>query len=181
MLQEKNLGKFQIVDHFQSWEPDLLSLLDFPEEASKWAVHSTAKLPQFVSGPVAIMGDAAHAMTPHKGLGAGQAIEDAYILARLLTYQDTTQADVRDALNIYDQIRRPLAQQAAADSQFTGEVIEFLEPNYQNAPLHEIGDKLAENCEWLREKKGCKNLGNKAVELFIEKKKAVISGNSLHG
>jgi 2-polyprenyl-6-methoxyphenol hydroxylase-like FAD-dependent oxidoreductase len=38
-------------------------------------------LPAYHSGRVAILGDAAHAMTPHLGQGACQAIEDAVVLA----------------------------------------------------------------------------------------------------
>jgi 2-polyprenyl-6-methoxyphenol hydroxylase-like FAD-dependent oxidoreductase len=38
-------------------------------------------LPAYHRGRVAILGDAAHAMTPHLGQGACQAIEDAVVLA----------------------------------------------------------------------------------------------------
>jgi 2-polyprenyl-6-methoxyphenol hydroxylase-like FAD-dependent oxidoreductase len=40
-------------------------------------------LPAYHRGRVAILGDAAHAMTPHLGQGACQAIEDAVVLARV--------------------------------------------------------------------------------------------------
>ncbi|MFC7385241.1 FAD-dependent oxidoreductase [Sphaerisporangium rhizosphaerae] len=42
-----------------------------------------APLPAFHSGRVALLGDAAHAMTPNLGQGACQAIEDAVVLAHL--------------------------------------------------------------------------------------------------
>ena len=35
-------------------------------------------------GPVAVLGDAAHAMLPHHGQGANQTVEDAVVLADLL-------------------------------------------------------------------------------------------------
>jgi 2-polyprenyl-6-methoxyphenol hydroxylase-like FAD-dependent oxidoreductase len=38
-------------------------------------------LPAYHRGPVALLGDAAHAMTPNLGQGACQAIEDAVVLA----------------------------------------------------------------------------------------------------
>lgn len=41
----------------------------------------TLPLPSFAVGRVALLGDAAHAMTPDLGQGAGQAIEDALVLA----------------------------------------------------------------------------------------------------
>ncbi|WP_225854017.1 FAD-dependent monooxygenase [Micromonospora sp. AMSO31t] len=42
--------------------------------------HLATALPSYVRGRVALLGDAAHAMTPHLGQGAGQAIEDAVVL-----------------------------------------------------------------------------------------------------
>ena len=36
-----------------------------------------------------IMGDAAHAMLPHLGAGAGVGIEDAFVMARLLAHPQT--------------------------------------------------------------------------------------------
>ena len=41
-------------------------------------------LPAYHRGRVAILGDAAHAMTPHLGQGACQAIEDAVVLASVV-------------------------------------------------------------------------------------------------
>ncbi|WP_371541390.1 FAD-dependent monooxygenase [Streptomyces sp. NBC_00554] len=54
------------------------------------------------SGAVTLLGDAAHPMLPNLGQGAGQAIEDAAVLARRL---DTT-ASVADAFRNYEQERR---------------------------------------------------------------------------
>jgi 2-polyprenyl-6-methoxyphenol hydroxylase-like FAD-dependent oxidoreductase len=45
-------------------------------------------LPAYHQGRVAIVGDAAHAMTPHLGQGACQAIEDAVVLASLANGAD---------------------------------------------------------------------------------------------
>lgn len=44
-------------------------------------IHYLPPIRQFAFGRVALLGDAAHAMTPNMGQGAGQAIEDAVILA----------------------------------------------------------------------------------------------------
>lgn len=43
---------------------------------SLWAINALKEsLPFFVRGNVVLMGDAAHAMTPHLGIGAGMSIE----------------------------------------------------------------------------------------------------------
>lgn len=49
---------------------------------------------KWVRGPVAILGDAAHGMLPHLGAGAGQGIEDAYLLGKLLGHPQTTLENV---------------------------------------------------------------------------------------
>ncbi|WP_199554245.1 FAD-dependent oxidoreductase [Sandaracinobacteroides hominis] len=51
----------------------------------KWAINARTPLPTWVqNGNVALIGDAAHAMTPFLGHGAACAIEDAVVLARAL-------------------------------------------------------------------------------------------------
>lgn len=41
--------------------------------------------PHWYKDNICLIGDAAHAMTPNMGQGAGQSIEDAYLLADLLS------------------------------------------------------------------------------------------------
>jgi 2-polyprenyl-6-methoxyphenol hydroxylase-like FAD-dependent oxidoreductase len=82
---------------------------------------------------VALVGDAAHAMTPNLGQGACQALEDAVTLALLLPKG----AAVPVALRLYDQQRRPrvaavsrqswrVGQLAGARGRFTGAVVRTL-------------------------------------------------------
>ncbi|MEV5509657.1 FAD-dependent monooxygenase [Streptomyces orinoci] len=53
-----------------------------PGEVLRNDIHELADpLPAYHSGRVALLGDAAHAMTPFQGQGACQAIEDAVVLA----------------------------------------------------------------------------------------------------
>ncbi len=63
-------------------------------------LYDLPPLPTYVEGRVALVGDAAHAMTPNLGQGACQALEDAVILARCATDSD---------LAAYDAQRRPRA------------------------------------------------------------------------
>jgi salicylate hydroxylase len=59
-----------------------------------------------VNGRVALLGDAAHPMLPFYAQGAGQAIEDAAVLAGCLSAADP---DVQAALDQYERIRVPRA------------------------------------------------------------------------
>lgn len=68
------------------------------------------------------MGDAAHAMTPWQGSGAGQAIEDAMVLDTLLSAVKGP-AQLEAALVAYDRVRRPRTQQIVASSSVTGRIM----------------------------------------------------------
>ncbi|MBM3558445.1 MAG: FAD-dependent monooxygenase [Alphaproteobacteria bacterium] len=59
----------------------------------RWAEFETVILPRWSAGRVAILGDAAHAMTPYLGQGAGTAMMNALSLAvHLDRYLDTERA-----------------------------------------------------------------------------------------
>lgn len=73
----------------------------------------------YISGPVAVLGDAAHAPTPWQGSGAGMSIEDSLILSTLLG-RAKSPAEARTALQVYDQVRRPRTQRIVESSKGTG-------------------------------------------------------------
>lgn len=64
---------------------------------------------------VALIGDAAHAMTPFAAQGAAMAIEDAVTLAELVAARP---GDVAGALSAYEAIRRPRVERVAARGRF---------------------------------------------------------------
>lgn len=74
--------------------------------------HLPTPLPSYVRGRVALLGDAAHAMTPNLGQGAAQAIEDAVVLGDACALG----RPLHDALADYDARRRPRSQSIAAAS-----------------------------------------------------------------
>ena len=91
-------------DDRADWHPCVAALID---AAADVHVVETAQLvrplPRLAVGRVALLGDAAHAMTPDLGQGACQAFEDAVTLASALG------SDVTDAAALarYDELRRP--------------------------------------------------------------------------
>lgn len=80
----------------------------------------------YVSGPVCITGDAAHATTPWQGSGGGMSVEDSLILSTLLGHAKTV-AGARIALNVYDQVRRPRTQSIVKSSRETGLILSGLD------------------------------------------------------
>jgi 2-polyprenyl-6-methoxyphenol hydroxylase-like FAD-dependent oxidoreductase len=95
---------------FAGWPDPVPALLAAAEPAAvlRHDLGYLPDLPSFTAGPVALVGDAAHAMTPNLGQGACQALEDAVTLAAL--------ADEPDGLARYDALRRPRAQAIARRS-----------------------------------------------------------------
>ncbi|MET7451415.1 FAD-dependent monooxygenase [Streptomyces sp. NPDC005574] len=98
----------ELVRRFGSWPDPVPALLAAvpPDAVLRHDLYDLPPLPSFVRGRLALLGDAAHAMTPNLGQGACQALEDAVTLAHCL---DGTQ-DVAAALHSYDLLRRPRTQ-----------------------------------------------------------------------
>ncbi len=87
---------------FGDWHDPVPRLLEEVDEAAllHHDLYDLPPLSTYVEGRVALVGDAAHAMTPNLGQGACQALEDAVVLARCATDSD---------LSAYDTERRPRA------------------------------------------------------------------------
>ncbi|KAL4249900.1 FAD/NAD(P)-binding domain superfamily protein [Abortiporus biennis] len=149
-----------ILHEFDRWEPEVQALFQCADTASRWAVHTCPPLDTYVSDRVALIGDAAHAMLPHEGVGPGQAIEDAYLLATLLGNSKTTISTLPKILEIYDTIRRPFAQQAMNRSRENAMLYTLTFPGLtfdrpedyddtQKRRLSEVCYRIRKNWEWV--------------------------------
>ncbi|KAI0265990.1 hypothetical protein BC834DRAFT_160550 [Gloeopeniophorella convolvens] len=111
---------------FAGWVPDVQVMLDCLETVSAWAIHIIEDLPHAADGPVAIIGDAAHAIETHFASGAGSAIEDAFILGRLLAHPSTaTSADAEHALSVYDRFRFRFIRESVTRARVLRNLYEF--------------------------------------------------------
>ncbi|GAB4583578.1 FAD-dependent monooxygenase [Nocardia sp. IFM 10818] len=112
-------GLAELRDRFGDWHqpiPRLLAAADEPAVLHNDIYH-LPPLPTYVAGRIALVGDAAHAMTPNLGQGACQALEDAVVLAEVAT---------RDPdLTRYDAERRPRTQMIATRSERIGNVAQL--------------------------------------------------------
>ncbi|MGN5376563.1 FAD-dependent monooxygenase [Streptomyces lasalocidi] len=104
---------------FHTWHDPIPALLDATRPAA--VLHHDVSelrtpLPAYAVGRIALLGDAAHAMTPNLGQGACQALEDAVTLAAALGAEST----VETALARYDAERRPRSQAVARAARQAG-------------------------------------------------------------
>lgn len=132
---DADLGEDQAVLHelFGSWHRPIVDLLDATQAADvlRHDIYDLEELPpSFVTGRGVLLGDAAHAMTPDLGQGAGQAIEDAATLIWLLRTVDTRAPEgaLRTALHHYDQTRRPRTRALWRQSRRAGQVAQLAAP-----------------------------------------------------
>jgi salicylate hydroxylase len=94
------------------------------EKSDVWALFDHPPARTYYNHRFALVGDAAHASTPHQGAGAGQAIEDAFVLSNLLGQVKSVE-EIEKAFHAYDAVRRPRSQKVVATSRDAAKVYEF--------------------------------------------------------
>ncbi|EKM61814.1 uncharacterized protein PHACADRAFT_24951 [Phanerochaete carnosa HHB-10118-sp] len=130
-----------VLEVFRSWGPEVVNLLSCAERFVKWnndVVYPPIDPRKWVKGRVAILGDAAHGMLAHDGAGAGQGIEDAYLLAKLLGHPQATHNAADAILRTYAVVRQPRAQDVWEGSRCTGDILESRTEGFEVERLYEI-------------------------------------------
>jgi 6-hydroxynicotinate 3-monooxygenase len=103
----------ELRDAFSAFHPDIRAVLEACPKVFKLPIFERRPLSHWTEGHIALLGDAAHPMTPYMAQGAAMALEDAVILARCLTEVDGT---VEDALKVYQDTRLGRTSQAQLTS-----------------------------------------------------------------
>lgn len=144
----RNASQEEMLSAFNHWGDAARVLLECIPAPTLWALHELDELPGYVHGRVGLIGDAAHAMLPHQGAGAGQGLEDAWLLARLLADPQVLDSKPQAVLAAYDVIRRPRACRVQRSSWEAGELYELRDPAVaDNEQL--LSKTLAERFDWL--------------------------------
>jgi salicylate hydroxylase len=126
-----------MVEDYKHWSSPIRALMANLKSPDIWALFNHLPAPTYyIKKPfICLIGDAAHASTPHQGAGAGMCIEDVYVLSQLLS-QCHAKSELERAFYAYDAVRRPRSQKLVKTSEEAGMLWDF--------ELPEVGDDLDE-------------------------------------
>jgi 2-polyprenyl-6-methoxyphenol hydroxylase-like FAD-dependent oxidoreductase len=111
--------KERLQEIFKAWHDPIPRLLAATDPATIMATNACDLRPcRQGSGPVTLLGDAAHVLTPNLGQGACMALEDALVLARSLSCN----ASVSTGFRCYESLRFSPVRSAVLRSRWLGAI-----------------------------------------------------------
>ncbi|WVQ75093.1 salicylate 1-monooxygenase [Cryptococcus sp. DSM 104548] len=132
---------------FEGWSDHVKSILTLMEKPDIWALFNHLPAPTYHRGLMCVIGDAAHATTPHQGSGAGMAIEDSFVLGGLLA-DVYDKKDLPAAFQAFDLVRRPRTQKVVTTSYEAGQLYEYELPGVGDN-LEKIKENLESRMTWI--------------------------------
>ena len=127
---------------YNGWAKQVRQVIEAMDHTFRWGIYDRAPLKTWSTDRITLLGDAAHAVTPHLGQGANQAVEDAITLAVLL--QDAQAADIPMRLRSYEDLRIERTRQVHDGSREAGALYRSTEllPGQQAERIVAINDRL---------------------------------------
>jgi 2-polyprenyl-6-methoxyphenol hydroxylase-like FAD-dependent oxidoreductase len=117
-MESKDTIKGKLAEQFQKFASPVIDLIEATESA-KIIQTDLYDLPPFhpwVKGNIALIGDAAHPMTPNLGQGGAQAVVDAYVISEELARE----SNVSHAMQIFEKRRFKKVRKIVNDAYFFG-------------------------------------------------------------
>lgn len=122
---------FEVMDAFAAprWPPPARMMLTAVDNWRKWALFGVPDGCPWSQGPVALLGDAVHAMLPFAAQGAGMAIEDAAVLAQHLSPEAAgSAAGIAAALKQYGRARQARVRRVQRTARQQGRIYHLSGP-----------------------------------------------------
>ncbi|KAL9091480.1 MAG: hypothetical protein Q9165_004866 [Trypethelium subeluteriae] len=131
-----------------------------PDKPSKWRLNHRDPLERwhYFDGKVVLLGDAAHAMLPHLGAGAGQSIEDGWVLGRALSehlQQARGMETLEHCAQLYQDVRKSRAQKTQRTSRAAGDTYQMQTEDMVDKSFEEcvpmMAERTRERMKWVWE------------------------------
>ncbi|WP_109783818.1 MULTISPECIES: FAD-dependent monooxygenase [Mycolicibacterium] len=135
----------ELADAYRGWDPTVLSIIGAMDTTFRWGIYDREPLDRWSTDRITLLGDSAHAVTPHLGQGANQAIEDAMTLAVVL--RDARAGELKARLRRYEDLRMARTRHVRDQARAAGSIYRStdLAPLTQAEQLHSILDSVAIN------------------------------------
>jgi salicylate hydroxylase len=145
---DNDAGRNPLNNAVVGFAPDMAGFLSGIENWRSWPLHHCMPNGAWRSGRVALIGDAAHAMTPFAAQGACMAIEDAVVLANAVAGQPD---NLPSAFERYQASRKPRVSKVASRANFNRFAYHVAGPAAlaRNAVFRLRGQALMRQLEWL--------------------------------
>lgn len=155
----------EVETDFEGFDEPVQNIINLmPEQPSKWRLNDRKPLDRwhYMDGKVMLLGDSAHAMLPHLGAGAGQSLEDSWVLGRalseLLSSSSSSSghfASLEATAKLYQTVRLPRAQKTQATSRAAGNTYELQTDEMIDKSLEEclpiLAERTRERMKWVWE------------------------------
>lgn len=110
---------------FRGWSPELRGLFEAVDDWQVWSLFDRTPRERWVSGRIALIGDAAHPLLPFLAQGGACAIEDAAVLSARIAAMP---GDLPGALRAFESVRRPRAAALQNAGRANGRIYHMPEP-----------------------------------------------------
>ncbi|WP_078344793.1 FAD-dependent monooxygenase, partial [Mycobacteroides chelonae] len=110
----------ELAAEFAGWDQPVRRVVEAMTETFRWGLYDRKPLGRWTTDRIALLGDAAHPMTPHLGQGANMSIEDAVALATMLA--GASSADIPRRLALYESLRRDRTTRVQRNARQSGSV-----------------------------------------------------------
>ncbi|MFK7991601.1 MAG: FAD-dependent oxidoreductase [Sandaracinaceae bacterium] len=100
---DRETARTRLLDRFEGWSESVTQLIERTDTAriTEVGIWDRDPVPSWVSGRCALIGDAAHPMTPFLGQGANAAMTDAFTLVQMLSRRP-----FEEALAVFEERRK---------------------------------------------------------------------------
>lgn len=107
----------ELLHRYRGYHEPIASLIRSTQSLLRMNIYDILSLPTWHKGRVALLGDAAHAVSPNAGQGASMALEDAMCLAMLLR---DCGGDYARAFTGFERLRKDRVEKIVAEGRRRG-------------------------------------------------------------